>query len=209
MEFAPEKRVRLGEMLLEAELISEDQLKTALEYQKKTNTRLGDVIEKLGYVAGDVMINYVAQQQGLEIVKLDGLVLPEALIRRIPPSIIEKYTVLPIAKKDDILTVVLSDPTDYEAIEEIQLYTDLRVEVVLAPRRAIRKAIEETLHRESISKTKEELIEALEPRTSSRGRTTKKSSTDKLNALIGLLFAKNIITPDELSQEIKGASKKR
>jgi len=212
MEFPAEKRSRLGEMLVEANLISAEQLNTALEYQKKTGGRLGEVIEKLGFVQESIMVDFIARQQDLEIVKLDEIFLPENLIKKIPQNLIEKYTFLPIGKHGDILTIALSDPTDYEAIEEIQLYTNLRVEVVLAPRSGLRRTIDRLFHKEAVAKSKEELLKELEAKPA--GKSTGKDSADpggepnRIDALIGLLIEKNIITSEELNKKAKDLRKK-
>ena len=217
MKFSEDKRLKLGEMLVNANLLSREQLKTALEYQKTTGGRLGEIIEKLGFVSEDIMVDFVGRQQGLEIVNLPEMILPDALIKKMPQHLMEKYTFLPVGKKDDILTIAISDPTDYEAIEDIQMFTNLRVEVVLARRSAIKQVLGQVFHKaDKAGKSKEELIKDLETKPAAEAAATTagvslKTSAEIVNALNGLiklLVSKNIIKEDELSQKINELKKK-
>ncbi|MEK7448205.1 MAG: hypothetical protein AAB019_01850 [Planctomycetota bacterium] len=206
MEFDTSKTYKLGEILKKASLITEDQLKTALGYQQSTGERLGEIIEKLGYIKEEVLTSFIAEQQGIEIIDLDNVVLPLNLIRKIPRTLIEKYNFLPIGLKDDVLNIVISDPTDYEAIEEIQLATNWRVNVLLAPRGAIKKQIAEIFQKKSKKlKSKEELLNVIEGRTIGRKDKTDISADDGLliRALRDVLVSKKIITEEELAEWIK------
>lgn len=180
VKFEEEDKLRLGEMLLEANLITEAQLKTALTTQKSTGQRLGEVIENLGYVDETTLINFVAQQQELSIVNLAEMVLPLVLIKKIPRPLIEKYCFLPVGLKDDVLTVAMSDPTDYEAIEEIQLVGNWRVEVVLAPRSVIKQKIAEVFSQE----------------------LSAESINQKIDVLIQILIEKELITEKEINERL-------
>ena len=83
MEFDPGKTYKIGEILKKAKLLTEEQLKTALEYQKSTGERLGMIIEKLGFVDETSMVKCLAEQQEIEIVNLDEMFLPVNLIKKI------------------------------------------------------------------------------------------------------------------------------
>lgn len=183
INFEQEEKLKLGEMLLEAKLITPEQLKNALAAQESTGQRLGAVIENLGYVDEATMINFIAQQQGLRIVNLEEMILPMGLIQKIPRALIEKYCLVPISLKDDVLTIVMSDPTDYEAIEEIQLVGNWRVEIALAPRSSIKKTIEDVFSR------------------GKRGASIELINK-KLDTLIQLFIDKKLITQKELDKKL-------
>ena len=201
MPFNLEEKPKLGEMLLADKLITAEQLKTALEYQKTKGGRLGEILEDLGFVDGTKLIECIAQQQELSIVNLEELVLPENLIKKIPRELIEKYKFLPIGFRDDVLTIAHNDPTDYEMLGEIQLATNWRIEVALAPRHAIQKAIKRIFHPEESTKApKKKSV----PAKAETVTTEPRQANKELNALIQLLIEKGIITSEELKNKLPG-----
>jgi type IV pilus assembly protein PilB len=196
-----EEKVQLGEMLVESNLLSREQLKMAMDFQKSVGGKLGAIIVKLGFIEDQTLTNFIARQQGFPVVNLDELVVPETLVRRLPKKLIEKHHVVPIRFHDGVLTIATSDPFDYEAIEEIQLAIDQRVEMVLAPRSQILRTIHDVLYREPApapvrEKSKDQLLKDLE--------SGEKVSREALHdALIPLLIAKGVITQDELVRKAK------
>ncbi|MBI4739270.1 hypothetical protein HY772_06995 [Candidatus Woesearchaeota archaeon] len=160
---------KLGEMLVKAKLLTTEQLQTALNYQKTTSGRLAEIIAKLGFIKEDIMVEFLANQQELKIIKLSKIILPENLVKKIPLTLIEKHLVLPVGFKNGVLTVAMSDPTNYEAIEEIQLVTNWQVEIVLATPTEIKEAINEILKRKKKQpKNKEDVLQELEGKSKNK-----------------------------------------
>jgi type IV pilus assembly protein PilB len=196
-----DERVQLGQMLVESNLLTQEQLKMAMDFQKSVGGKLGAIIVKLGFIEDQTLTNFIARQQGIPVVNLDELVVPENLVRKIPKKLIEKHHVVPTRHHDGVLTVATSDPFDYEALEEVQLAVDQRVEMVLAPRSQILRTIHEVLYREPASpvreKTKDQLLKDLD---AGAEKVSKEAMHD---ALIPLLIAKGVITQDELVRKAK------
>lgn len=199
-----EGRTRLGEMLVEANLITAEQLKMALDFQKSVGGKLGAVIVKLGFIEDTILSNFLAKQLNLPLVNLEELILPENLVKRIPQKLIEKHHVLPIHYRDDVLTVATSDPYDLEAFEELQLAVDYTLEMQLAPRSQILNAIKELFYPDhggsSVEKSKAELVRELE---ASPPPVEKVSPLMLREALIPLLISKGIITEEELARKAR------
>lgn len=203
-----EERIQLGQMLLDSGLLTSEQLKMAVEFQKSVGGKLGAIIVKLGFIEDQTLTNFIARQQGLPVVNLDELVLPENLVKRIPRKLIEKHHVMPIRYHDGVLTVATSDPFDYEAIEEIQLAVDSRIEMNLAPRSQILRSIQEIFYREKPApavqeKSKEQMLQELEG-------SEKPTPEQMKEALIPLLVQKGVITEEELirmAREIGGGGR--
>jgi type IV pilus assembly protein PilB len=202
-----DEKVQLGQMLEESGLLTPEQLKMAMDFQKSVGGKLGAIIVKLGFIEDQTLTNFIARQQGIPVVNLDELVVPEILFKRIPKKLIDKHHMVPIRHHDGVLTVATSDPYDYEAIEEIQLAIDQRVELVLAARTQITRTITELSNRPSSpapvkEKSKDQLLKELD-------HGGDKVSKEALHgALIPLLIAKGIITQDELmrkAKELEGA----
>lgn len=197
-----EDKLRLGKMLVESKLLSEEQLKMAMDFQTSVGGKLGAIVVKLGFIEDQTLTAFIAKQQGMPVVNLDEIVLPENLVKKLPRKLIEHHHVLPIRFHDGVLTVVTSDPYDYEAIEEIQLAVDSRVEVQLAARSQILRAITEIFNRMGSAapvkeKSREQILKDLDA-------PAPKVSKDKLlEALIPLLVAKGVITEEELARKAR------
>ncbi|MDI6732801.1 MAG: hypothetical protein QME51_02585 [Planctomycetota bacterium] len=198
-----EKMLRLGDILVEAKLLSREQLHTALEYQKKTGLKLGEVLEKLEFVKEGVILGCLATQQEIEIVNLKDIVIPKSLVKKIPLQLIEKHNIIPIGIKGDTLTVATSDPTDYEAIDQIQLLTDLKVQLTLATTTEIKNAIREVFqpaYKET--KEKDEILNELSGKT--RSKKKPRNIDEILNdPITKLLIEKKIITEEEILKKIE------
>jgi len=201
-----DEKVQLGQMLEESGLLNPEQLKMAMDFQKSVGGKLGAIIVKLGFIEDLTLTNFIARQQGIPVVNLDELVIPENLFKRIPRKMIDKHHVVPIRFHDGVLTVATSDPYDYEAMEEIQLAVDSRVDLVLAARTQITRTITEMVNRPPTPVVKEKSKDQLLKELDSSG--DKMSHQSLQNALIPLLIAKGVITHDELvrkAKELEGA----
>lgn len=196
-----DEKVQLGQMLHESGLLTPEQLKMAMDFQKSVGGKLGAIIVKLGFIEDQTLTNFIARQQGIPVVNLDELVIPENLFKKIPKKLIDKHHVVPIRFHDGVLTVATSDPYDYEAMEEIQLAVDSRVDLVLAARTQLTRTITEMVNRPATpapvkEKSKDQLLKELD--------SGDKVSKESLHgALIPLLIAKGIITQDELVRKAK------
>ena len=201
-----DEKVQLGQMLEESGLLNPEQLKMAMDFQKSVGGKLGAIIVKLGFIEDLTLTNFIARQQGIPVVNLDELVIPENLFKKIPRKMIDKHHVVPIRFHDGVLTVATSDPYDYEAMEEIQLAVDSRVDLVLAARTQITRTITEMVNRPPTPVVREKSKDQLLKELDSAG--DKMSNQALQNALIPLLIAKGVITHDELvrkAKELEGA----
>jgi type IV pilus assembly protein PilB len=139
------ERMRLGEMLLSKKLITKEQLDTAHEYQKSLGGKLGGIVVKLGYMTDDALTREIARHYNMEVTDLANMILPVNLLKSVPRAIIEKHNVIPVHVTNDVLTVAMSDPTDYEALDELQFVTGKKIETTLTTRDAVKRAITEFL----------------------------------------------------------------
>ena len=137
------KQKRLGEMLLDAGLISEAQLQGALERQRKWGGRFGRNLVLNGAISDEDLMRYFAARTGIKELDISGIQILPHIIKKIPLRVAEKYNLIPLAMKDkNTLIVALSDPTDLEAIDQVSFITGLKVEPVITAYDSISKAIE-------------------------------------------------------------------
>lgn len=137
------KNIRLGEVLIEAGTITEAQLAEALELQKQEKgKRLGEVLLGMGLLTEQQLLNALSQKLGLEILTLGTYPVQAEAVAKVPKALALKYTLMPAALQNGHLLVVLNDPLNFYALEDIKLVAGLPVEVALAPKAAILNAIE-------------------------------------------------------------------
>jgi type IV pilus assembly protein PilB len=132
---------RLGEMLVEDKIITEDRLQQALIDQKKVGLKLGQFLTRQGIVGEQQIIDMLSRQ--LNIVKYhpEHYPLDFDLIRYIPIDVAQKYQVAPLRKKGRLLTVASVDPLDINALDYIEVLTNSEVEPVVCSERELNQLI--------------------------------------------------------------------
>lgn len=154
-------RKLLGERLVVANLVSSDQLDLALSEQQRAGGKLGEVLERLGFVSHNILSSVLAQDAGSDMVDLENaIVYPEAL-ELIPYQEAVKYKVLPLAVEESVLLIAMANTYDVVAIDAIQRLTNRDVEVVAATPRELTEAIERAYNTtSSIEETIDQLLGA-------------------------------------------------
>jgi type IV pilus assembly protein PilB len=133
---------RLGELLLRANLITRGQLDQAVAQQKVDGGRLGAILTTLGLVTEEDVSRCLGEQYGLPHIDLDTQTIKPEVTRLLHTSIVQKYLVVPVAKRGTTLTMAMADPTNVLAVDDIKFMTGLKVDLVVATEGAIRRAID-------------------------------------------------------------------
>jgi type IV pilus assembly protein PilB len=132
---------RLGEMLVDEGIITEEQLLEAMQEQKLKGGRLEKILISQGYVTQDVIMAFVGTQLGIPHVSLTDVgQIPNDVVFAVPESLSMKYCLLPIARKDSKLTVAMADPLNVFAIDDIKMMSGFEVEPVIATENEIKEA---------------------------------------------------------------------
>jgi type IV pilus assembly protein PilB len=134
--------LKLGELLLYTGKISREQLNKALEYQKTTKMRLGEIIVENGWLSLEEIVATLEMQLGFPKVDLSKYEINSNVVTLIPESIVRKYKLIAIDKKDDSLVVAMADPLNFFAIDDIKLYTKMGVIPCLSTISDVERAIE-------------------------------------------------------------------
>jgi type IV pilus assembly protein PilB len=132
---------KLGEILVRENLITPQQLRETLEYQRAHSGRLGSNLVRLGYVSDDVVTAVLSRQYGVPSINLDLFQIEKEVIKLISEDVALKYTVLPISKVGATLTLAMADPTNVFAMDDIKFMTGLNVEPVIASETSIQTAV--------------------------------------------------------------------
>ena len=132
---------RLGEMLVKEALITPDQLREAVAYQKQHGGRLGSVMIKLGLVNDDEITGVLSRQYGVPSINLKYYEVDPSVIRLIPQDTAVRYQVVPLSRVGSTLTIAMTDPTNVFAMDDIKFMTGFNIEPVVAPESAVNEAI--------------------------------------------------------------------
>ncbi|MBQ8951858.1 MAG: Flp pilus assembly complex ATPase component TadA [Eubacterium sp.] len=129
------KKIRVGDLLVEAGAITEDQLQQALEKQKENGGRIGNVIMQMGFISKELLITVLTTQMGIEYCEVRSVQIDEAVLKLVPDNLVAKYRVMPIGfdpENPNILKVAMADPMDLMAVDDISISSGLQVEPMLS-----------------------------------------------------------------------------
>ncbi|HVN80990.1 MAG TPA: type IV-A pilus assembly ATPase PilB [Terriglobia bacterium] len=133
---------KLGDLLVKENLISSQQLKEALEFQRVNGGRLGNCLIKLGFVTDDEITAILSRQYGVPSINLSFFDVDPTVVKLIPVETAQKYQILPLSRVGSTLTIAMIDPTNVFAMDDIKFMTGFNIEPVVASETAIRDAID-------------------------------------------------------------------
>jgi hypothetical protein len=133
---------QLGQVLLQRGIITNEQLKQALDTQKEQGGLLGEILTRLGFTKEEDIAQALAIQHDLPYLPLANYEVDKELIKLVPQTLARKYYLLPVDKMGDILTLVMANPLDENAIREMEELTKCKIEVFVATYTEIKEAIQ-------------------------------------------------------------------
>lgn len=139
------KKLRLGDVLVNSGVISEEQLQRGLELQKGSGRKLGETLVDEGLVTEENITNALSSQLNLDVIDLQNVTIPEDILSLVPANILKKHKILPFeysAESMNILRVAMADPMDMTAMDDITIITNLQVEPVVSTTRSIMLALD-------------------------------------------------------------------
>jgi MSHA biogenesis protein MshE len=142
----PEK-VRLGEILVQQKLLSEEQLNQALSDQKRTGRKLGRVFVENGFVTEEQISGALARQLNIPYINLKFYNISDALVRLLPETAARRFRALVLEQRADSLLVGVSDPTDLFAYDEIARLLKKNVELAVVNETEVLHAIDRIYRR--------------------------------------------------------------
>mgnify|MGYP003575416604 FL=1 len=115
-----QKRIRIGDLLVEKNMISETQLQHALQEQKLTGRKLGATLVELGYVEENALLSLLSAQLDIPFVELKQFRFDRDLVQRLPETSARRYRVMLLREDFDGLLLGMADPTDIFCLDELQ-----------------------------------------------------------------------------------------
>jgi len=140
---ARNKRRRLGEILCEWGVVTPAGVQEALQHAQEEGLRIGEALIALGLADEDDVTKALASQYDMEYIDLDRQMLVPSEIHLLDPALIRKHLVVPMAREDGRLKVVITDPLDLETLDMLRFRLNCELEPCLASRSKLRNFIEE------------------------------------------------------------------
>ncbi len=160
MDKASTYRKKLGELLVEYGIITQECLEEALEEQNRTGGKIGEILISRGYVTEDVLLAFLGKEHNAPYVKLSEYgKIPDEVIKTLPENVARANTLIPIEKSGDVLTVAVGDPAFLEKTDDLYIRTGLKIKPVLANEREIKEAIDKYYTHKG---TMEDILEEME-----------------------------------------------
>lgn len=133
---------QLGELLIEYGVISKEQLEKGLAVQKEKGGLIGEILVELGQAKEEDIAQCLTVQYGFPYLPLSNYEISAEVINLVPARIARQYQLIPIDKIGNNLTVAMSNPLNIQAVEDVQLLTNFRVQLFVSTSSDVKKAIE-------------------------------------------------------------------
>ncbi len=136
-------QIKLGELLIKANVLQESQLKAALAEQAKWGGKLGEILVRMSLVSEDILVRALSKQLNIPAVNLDAVqVVPAHVRAKVPAQTARDFAVLPLQLRDDGKTLVLAvaDPLNVRHLDELRAITKCRIVPNVAGRTSIARA---------------------------------------------------------------------
>lgn len=134
---------RLGELLLERLLITQEQLTEALKYQQSNKLMLGEALVEIGLITYDDLMEVLSIQLGVPYINLYKVAIEEKTISLVDSNFAKRFSVIPVKLKDNKLILAMLDPLDIVAIDEIERATGFEIEPIIASPPEIEKLLDQ------------------------------------------------------------------
>ena len=134
--------MRLGEILIQRKLITEEDLERALELQKERGDKIGKTLVDMGFIAMRDVLAALSEQLEVPLVSIDSPPFISAETEALSPRFLRQFRCLPMSREDHTITLAMADPLDVETIAAVRHCTGLKISTVLAPEQEIVDAID-------------------------------------------------------------------
>ncbi len=213
------RRKRLGEVLIDAGLINETQLAAALNSQRTWGGKLGSTLVRMGFLTEESILRSLSAQLRLPSVDFQKVAVSPEAKKAIDVRTADKYNVMPVAYKEElgkkIVVLAMSDPTNLDAVTEIQFQTGFTVKPVVATESSITRAIDHYYRNRSLREPskavwaaaeewdEDEMIILQQGDEKRVGELDGVDVSELVRALVRLLEEKGVISAQDLQEALR------
>ncbi len=133
--------MKLGQMLLKAGIIDQQQLDSALEHQRDEGGRLGYNLVKMNLISEEDLNDYLARQNRIEAVNIDGIKIPQEVLNLVSAKLALRYEVVPVEKEGRKLVVAMADPQNLFTIDDLRFSLGMEIEPHICASSMIQRAL--------------------------------------------------------------------
>lgn len=133
---------QLGELLIERGILKKEQLEKARKIQKEKGGLLGVILVALGYATEEQIAQAITVQYGFPYLPLTSYEIDKKVIGIIPENVARQYCLIAIDKIGNTLTIAMSNPLNQQAVEDIELMTNCKVQTFVSTMTDVKKAID-------------------------------------------------------------------
>ncbi len=151
-------RKRIGDVLIDANVITQEQLTEALGKQKEMGMRLGETLVELKFTTEDEIAEALHQQMKIPLAKIREAKLAPEVISILPENMVRKHRLVPFELDEEnpnILRVAMADPLDIIAVDDLSIITNMQIEIMVATPSEVDYAIEKYYGNEQSAKLAE------------------------------------------------------
>lgn len=135
------KRRNFAAILVKCGLISQEQLEEAQVLANTQKLKLGDALVQMGCVSANNVMRAMAEEYGTKFVKLANVKIDPETVALMPEHIAREYNVVPLSSDEGELTIVTSEPQDFNAVDKLTFLLNRRIKITLSPKEAIQKTL--------------------------------------------------------------------
>jgi type IV pilus assembly protein PilB len=137
------EKLRLGDVLIQASAIDQDQLGKALGYQKQNGGQLGEILIKMCFISEERMLSNLAAHLRIPFLDMQDVKIEAEAVTKVNQAGAERHDLMPIAIKNSILQIAMANPLNIFAIDEVTIQSGMDVETSVASQEDIDRAIQE------------------------------------------------------------------
>ena len=140
----PPKKViqkHLGQLLVDAKLITQEQLDAALKLQEEKGGLIGQVLVGQGVTTEEAIAKALTAQYGFPYMPLAGYEMDVAVVKLIPENVARQYEMIAVDRMGNVLTLAMSNPLNNQAIEDIEMITKCRIQTFVSTSTDIKDSI--------------------------------------------------------------------
>ena len=124
---APVRRKKLGELLIQANLIDQKILEKALEIQKINKNKIGQILMNMGATNDKMIAKALASQLKIPFLRLNDIQIPKEVIDLVPRDMAVKYLLLPVKVVKKQLVIVMANPQEFYALDDLRFITQMNI----------------------------------------------------------------------------------
>ena len=133
---------RLGDVLLEQELITDEQLRECINLQRQSGSNLASVLVEKGYLDEEDLVVTLSEQLGIPHIRVAHYNISQEVLDEVPEALARQYQMLPVSVTGDVLTLAMSDPLNIMALDDLRMLTSYEIEPVVAVQSELIETIE-------------------------------------------------------------------